>query len=115
MKEIEYINEDTKSVMFKDGTTVNLREFRKKFRDFFQGRIAGETVVFSDMERFMSRVSSKNLSQLVKSKKLEGYMEGSMDKLLTKGQKIALATVVTLIMVGLIAIVVLNQQGILNF
>lgn len=115
IKKIVSINKQNGVVLFDDNSTLTLREFREKFRGFLDKRIAAETVVMADMERFMSRLSSKNLSQLVKSKKLEGYLEGSMDQFLSKGQKIALATISTIIVLGIIGLVVLNQQGMLDF
>jgi len=49
----------------------------------------------------------------MKSKKMEGYMEGASDKMLTRRQTIALATVVTIVFVGLIIFVILRNQGII--
>jgi len=61
----------------------------------------------------MRRTSGKNLKALMDGKKMEGYMEGSMDKLLSKRQTIAIASVVTIIFVIVIVFVILNQQGII--
>ena len=111
MKKIVSIDETAKTVMFEDGEVLTYNDFIEKFRDFLEGRIAGETLVPADMERFMRRTSAKNLQLLLKGKKMEGYLEGSMDKMLSRGQKIAIATIVTFVFVGLIVFVVLNQQG----
>lgn len=92
---------------------VEYKEFIDRWNKFWMNRIAGETLVFSDMERFMTRTSGKNLSNLMKGKKMEGYMEGVMDKMLTRGQKIALATVVTIIFIIIIVYIVLRNQGLL--
>jgi len=113
MKEIQSINEGTGTVVFKDGSSVDHKQFIEQFREFLQHRIAGETIVPADMERFMRRTSGKSLSQLMKSKKMEGYMEGSSDKTLTTGQKIAIGTIVTLSIVGVIIFVILRNQGII--
>jgi len=90
---------------------VTMEDFMERWDNFWMNRIAGETLVFSDMERFMTRTSGKNLSNLMKGKKMEGYMEGVMDKMLTRGQKIALATVVTIIFVIIIVYMILRNQG----
>lgn len=90
---------------------VSIEDFIKTWDNFWIKRICGETIVFNDMERFMSRTSSKNLKLLMQGKKMEGYLEGSMDKLLSKGQKIALATIVMIVMVAVIVIVILKSQG----
>ena len=92
---------------------VDMNTFMKKWDEFWENRICGETLVFNDMERFMSRTSSKNLKLLMKGKKMEGYMEGSLDKLLTPKQKIAIGTVITLVMVGVIALVILKNEGLI--
>jgi len=108
---IKNINKTTKTVTFDNDVTINHNTFLSTFRDFLSNRIAGETLLTADMESFMRRTSGKNLSQLMKGKKMEGYFEGVSDKLLTKGQKIALATIVTIAFVGIIIFVVLRQQG----
>jgi len=114
MTEIKSINPGNQTVYYDDGTSVNHINFLEKFRDFLKGRVAGETLVPADMERFMKRTSAKNLKLLLDGKKMEGYLEGSMDKMLTPGQKLAIGVVVTMIFVGLIVFVVLNQQGVLG-
>jgi len=112
MTDIKEIYQETGTVVFDDGTSINHEGFLEKFRDFLKYRIAGETLVPGDMERFMRRTSAKNLKLLLDGKKMEGYLEGSMDKMLTPGQKLAIGVVVTMIFVGLIVFVVLNQQGV---
>jgi len=111
MTSIDHIDKTNKKVTFTDKTEITLDGFTKTFREFLTGRIAGETIVAADMERFMRRTSGKSLSQLMKSKKMEGYQEGASDRILTRGQKIAIGTVITLIFVGLIVFIVLRQQG----
>ena len=108
---IKSVDKTNKEVTFDNDVKINPTKFRVTFRDFLTSRIAGETLIASDMERFMRRTSGKNLSQLMKGKKMEGYFEGVSDKLLTRGQKIALATVITLLFVGIIIFVILRQQG----
>jgi len=108
---IKKIDKATKTVVFDNNVVVDHPTFMETFRDFLTRRIAGETLVPADMERFMRRTSGKNLSQLMKGKKMEGYFEGVSDRLLTRGQKIALATIVTICFVGIILFVVLRQQG----
>ena len=115
MVEIQSINKAERSVTFTDGNTVDHKTFLKTFRDFLTYRVAGETLVPSDMERFMHRTSGKNLSMLMKGKKMEGYMEGVMDKMLTKGQKIAIGTILAVIIVICVVVVVLKNMGIINF
>lgn len=85
--------------------------FLERYRYFWQHRIAGETLIPSSIEHFMRRTSGKNLEALMKGKKMEGYMEGSMDKMLTAGQKMAIGSIVVLIFVGMIVFIVLKNQG----
>ena len=115
MVEIQNINPIEKSVTSTDGKKITHKEFLDSFRDFLTNRIAGHTIIPSDMERFTRRTSGKNLSMLMKGKKMEGYMEGVMDKLLTRGQKIALGTILAIIIVLMVVVVVLKNMGILNF
>jgi hypothetical protein len=111
--EVKTINENTHSVSFDDGTDVNLDTFKYTFLEFLQKRIAGETLVPSDMERFMARTSAKNLKLLMKGKKMEGYLEGSMDKFLSKGSKITLLTIMVIVIVITVVVVILRSQGII--
>ena len=88
---------------------VSFEDFMKRWNHFWTSRIAGETLVFTDMERFMTRTSGKNLSNLMRGKKMEGYMEGAMDRMLTRGTKIAIATVATIIVLVIIVYIVLKN------
>ena len=114
MKEVESIDKSNRIVYYNDGTSVTHDMFLKHFKEFLTGYIAGETLMPMDMENFMRRTSGKNLSLLMKGKKAEGYMEGSMDKMLTAKQKIALVTIVTITFVGIIFFIILKNQGILG-
>jgi len=111
MVDITRIDKENNTVYYDDGTHITFKGFIDGFRVFMKNRIAGESLYPADMERFMRRTSGKNLSQLMKGKKMEGYMEGSSDKLLTKGQKIAIATVITIIMVIIMVFILMKSQG----
>ena len=113
MTHITHIDQQQKTVYFNDGTKITHSEYVKRFRHFLNKRIAGETLVPADMEQFMRRSSSKSLSLLLKTKKEEGFLEGSADKMLTPGQKIAIGTIVVLSFVGVILLVILKSQGML--
>ena len=113
MVEIESIDEDTKTVYYDDGTNITYEDFIDKYRTFFKNRIAGETLNAEDMERFMRRTSSKNLHLLMQGKKMEGYLEGSMDKMLTRGTKIAIGVLVTVFFVAIIGLVIAKSSGLI--
>lgn len=114
MTDIKSIDKENKTVHFTDDTKITHKEFLTKFREYFTGRIAGETLVPTDMENFMRRTSGKNLSLLMKGKKAEGYMEGSMDKLLTKGQKITLVGVCIVAFIIIFIAYLLQSMGFLE-
>ena len=113
MVDIQGIDPSSKTVLFDDGSSIDFKGFINSFRVFMNGRIAGESLYPADMERFMRRTSGKNLTQLMKGKKMEGYMEGASDKMLTRGQKIAIATIITIVMVGIMGFVILKSQGVI--
>jgi len=110
---VKFTDTATKTVYFDDGTKITYDEFIEFARNFFKNYIAGETLMPYAIEHFMRRTSSKNLSQLMRGKKMEGYLEGTIDRLLTRGQKIAIGTVIALIFVGLIVFIILRDQGII--
>jgi len=111
--DIKHINVQQKLVTLTDNRVIDFKNFMDQSRWFWQYRIAGETLVPSSIEHFMRRTSGKNLEALMKGKKMEGYMEGSMDKMLTRGQKIAIGAIVTLSFVGLIILIALKNQGLI--
>lgn len=111
---ITNINEENGIVTFDDDTTLSVESFEKDFTKFLQGRIAGETVTYADMERFMvHRTSGKSLELLMKNKKKEGFMEGSGDKALSKGQKIAIGSIAAMAIIGIVIFIILRGQGII--
>ena len=111
---ITSIDEENGIVNFSNGTVLTVDKFNEDFTNFLQGRIAGETITYADMERFMThRTSGKSLELLMKKKKSEGYLEGSGDKVLSTRQKIAIGTVVTVVMVAMVVFIVLRQQGVI--
>lgn len=111
MVEVKNIDKNTKTVYFDDNTSLSYKDFLEEFTGFWKQRIAGETLDPSSIEHFMRRTSAKNLSLLMKGKKMEGYMEGRQGKILSPGMKLAIGSIVTIAMVVLIIVVVLNQQG----
>ena len=111
--DIQTVDPLAKTVTFTDGSILGFDIFMERYRQFWQHRIAGETLVPSAIEHFMRRTSGKNLSALMKGKKMEGYMEGSMDKMLTRGQKLAVGTIITLSFVGVILLIILKSQGLI--
>jgi hypothetical protein len=61
------------------------------------------------MERFMKRGSAKNLDQLLKAKKTEGYLEATIGKKMDAGM---LKMILILVVIGIIAcVVVLVLKG----
>ena len=113
MTDIENIKIKELTVVFDDGTTCTYEEFYQKLLEHLDGRIAGETLTHSDMERFMKRSSSKNLKQLIDGKKAEGYMEGVQDKMLSPKSKITIITIVIIMIVAMIGLVIAKNMGFL--
>jgi len=111
MVEVTGIDKESGTVFFDDGSSIDHNGFIEGFIGFWKERVAGETLDPSAIEHFMRRTSAKNLSLLMKGKKMEGYMEGRQGKMLSPGMKIAIGTVVTLVFVGLVVFVVLKNQG----
>jgi len=110
MDDVKIVNIDKdKNVFFSDGTKIDYDGFIECFRGFLNKRVAGETLVPADMERFMHRTSAKNLKHLMDGKKQEGFMEAVQNKMLTPRQKMALGGLVTIIVVMSIAVVILKS------
>lgn len=112
--EIKKINQKEQNVTI-DETTITHKEFMEKFTGFWDNKIKGKTIVPIFYEYIFGKGGSNALNLLMKGMKHEGYLMGSMDKLLTKGQKIALVTVVVIVFVAIFILYALRGMGILNF
>lgn len=111
---ITSIDENKGIVTFDDDSTLTMDKFNEDFTAFLQNRIAGETITYADMERFMvHRTSGKSLELLMKNKKKEGFLEGAGDRKLTTGQKIAIGSVVTIVMIAIVVFIILRGQGLI--
>ena len=112
MVEIKKMDLDKNEVMFDDYSTVNYEKFYDTFVSFWNKRIAGETISPFDIERFMKRGSSKNLDQLCRAKKTEGYLEASIGKKVDPGlMKIIIIGVVVGAII-FIAVYLMKQMGV---
>lgn len=112
-RSIKHINKESKYVLFDDDEKLTVDSYRDAFVKHFDKRIAGETLLPADMERFMNRSSAKNLKQLLDVKKAEGVIEGSMGKKLSPGMKIALMSIVIIVIVMLVVLYMAKSMGFL--
>ena len=69
--------------------------------------VAGETISWGDFERYWERARPITLSTLLKTVKVEAYLAATQDKVLSPRMKIAIGTIATLAVIGLIAYMVL--------
>jgi len=80
MVDLIAIDLEKNEVEYKDHERVTHDEFYNKFVQHWDHLIAGETLSPVHMERFMKRTSTKNSENLIRGKKVEGYMEGRFGK-----------------------------------
>ena len=114
IRSVKHINKENRFVIFDDDEKLTVERYRDAFVDYFDKRRAGETLLPSDMERFMNRSSAKNLKQLLDVKKAEGVIEGSMGKKLSPGAKIALMSIVIIVIVVLVLLYMAKSFGFLG-
>jgi len=62
--------------------------------------IAGDTIVWNDFERYMTRAKPITLRMIIKAVKVESYLNATQDKVLSPGMKIALGTIFTIAIVA---------------
>ncbi len=113
MVEIKSMDLESNEITYEDFSTVTFSKFQDAFLTYWNKRIAGETISPFDIERFMKRTSSKNVSQLVHGKKAEGFLEATTGKKMDPGM---LKMIIVMVIVGagaLIAIVVIKQLGLI--
>jgi len=75
---------------------------KKKIRTI----VAGETICWGDFERYWEKARPLTLSTLLKTVKVEAYLAATQDKVLTPRMKIAIGTLATLCVVGVIVYLV---------
>jgi hypothetical protein len=114
MVELKKIDLQKNEVTYEDFSTVNYDTFYDKFLQFWDKRIAGETINPFDMERFMKRSSSKNLKQLIDASKTEGFMEASLGKKLDAGWVKIIIIVGIVCFIIILGLIILNKMGILK-
>jgi hypothetical protein len=109
LREIDLLKDE---VTYLDYNKVDFNKFYDAFVSYWNNRIAGETISPFDMERFMKRGSAKNLSQLCKAKKVEGYLEATIGKKMDPGWMKFIIIMVIIGAVALIAMYVLKTIGV---
>ena len=113
MVEIKEMDLENNEVTYEDFSKVNYDVFENKLREHFNNLIAGETLSPFDIERFMKRTSSKNVSQLVHGKKAEGFLEATTGKKLDPGLT-KIIIIMVLVMAGLgIAFFAIKSMGLI--
>lgn len=113
MVDLKSINLEKNEVTYPDFTTINHDQFYNTFVQFWQNRIAGETLSMAHMERFMKRTSTKNSENLIRGKKVEGYMEGRFGKKMDAAWIKYILIVAIVAFVGLLGVFIMQKMGFL--
>ena len=111
MVEIKEMDLENNEVTFEDFSKVNYDQFENEFREHFNHLIAGETLSPFDIERFMKRTSSKNVSQLVHGKKAEGFLEATTGKKMDPGIVKFILIMILITVIAVIAVFALKSFG----
>ena len=102
MVEIKEIDLHKNEVTYEDFSKVDYYKFYDAFVSYWNNKIVGETLSPFDIEIFMKRGSAKNLDQLCKAKKVEGYLEASIGKKMDAG---FVKMILILVVIGIIGVV----------
>jgi len=111
MVEIKEINLPRNEVTYGDHSKVDYSTFYNAFVAHWNNRIAGETISPFHMERFMKRGSAKNLDQLCKAKKAEGFIEATLGKKMDAGMLKLVLIMVVVGIVACVAVIILKNMG----
>ena len=111
MVEIREMDIEKNKITYEDFSEVKYEQFFDKLRSHFNNRIAGETLSPFDIERFMKRTSSKNVSQLVHGKKAEGFLEATTGKKMDPALVKYIIIMVVIVMVVGVVFFVLKAMG----
>lgn len=113
MVELKEIDLENNSVKFEDFTIITHDDFYNKFVEHWNHRIAGETLSPVHMERFMKRTSTKNSENLIRGKKVEGYMEGRFGKKMDPAWIKMILIIAIISFVGLLGVFIMQKMGFL--
>jgi len=113
MVDLKAIDLEKCEVTFLNHDTVNHSEFYNRFVQHWNGRIAGETLSPVHMERFMKRTSTKNSENLIRGKKVEGYMEGRFGKKMDAAWLKYVIIIAIVAFIGLLAVFIMQKMGFL--
>jgi hypothetical protein len=111
MVEIREIDLKANKVVYEDYSEVDYGKFYDAFVSHWNNRIAGETLSPFDMERFMKRGSAKNLDQLLKAKKAEGFIEATLGKKMDAGMLKMILILVVVGVIACVAVLILKNMG----
>ena len=111
MVDIKSIDLDKNQVTFEDFSTVDHDKFYNAFVEHWNGLIAGETLSPVHMERFMKRTSTKNSENLIRGKKVEGYMEGRFGKKMDAGWIKIVLIIAVVAFIAILGLVVMQKLG----
>ena len=111
MVDLKSIDLEKNEIQYMDFETVNHDKFYNTFIQYWQNRIAGETLSVVHMERFMKRTSTKNSENLIRGKKIEGYMEGRFGKKMDANWVKYILIIGIIAFVGLLGAVIMQKMG----
>jgi hypothetical protein len=111
MVDLKKIDLDKNEVTYDNFDTVTHDQFYNAFVQHWNNRIAGETLSPVHVERFMKRTSTKNSENLIRGKKVEGYMEGRFGKKMDPAWIKIVLIVGIVAFIGILAAVVAQKLG----
>jgi len=108
------IDVNKQEVTLDDKTTVvDHKKFMNRSVEFWDKRIVGKTIIPIFYEYLFGKGGSNALELLMKGKEHEGYLMGSMDKMLTPRQRIALITIFIAAIIIIIIFVMVKNTGLI--
>jgi len=111
---VKEINVEEQNVTFEDNDTVLTHKlFMDAFLQFWDKLIIGKSIVPIFYEYLFGKGGSNALELLMKGKEHEGYLMGSMDKMLTPRQRIALITIFIAAIIIIIIFVMVKNTGLI--
>jgi len=111
MVDLKEMDLDKNEVTFSDFTKINHDMFYNRFIEYWNNRIAGETITPVHMERFMKRTSTKNSENLIRGKKMEGWMEGRIGKKMDPTWVKMIIIIGVIAFIALLAFVIMQKMG----
>ena len=102
------------SVTLEDDATFTFNQFIEKFKSRLKTIVAGEVIDFDDYTRYQKQISAEAMEVHLDVAEAKAQVAALKIPKMTKGQMIAIGTIVILVFVAVIVLMMLKGMGLIG-